>query len=104
MRKYMTKLVAAAAVALLPVMAVSPSFAEGMAKDNQFWWPEQLDLSPLRQHSPESNPMGKDFNYAEAFATLDLEQVKKDIEQVLTDSQDWWPADWGNYGPLFIRM
>jgi len=77
---------------------------QGEAKPNQFWWPEQLDLSPLRQHDIESNPMGKDFNYAKEFATLDLDAVKKDIAAVLTDSQPWWPADWGNYGPLFIRM
>ncbi|MEP6391691.1 MAG: catalase/peroxidase HPI [Halioglobus sp.] len=76
----------------------------GEPKSNQFWWPEQLDLQPLRQHSPASNPMGEDFDYAAAFATLDLPTVKKDIEAVLTNSQDWWPADWGNYGPFFIRM
>ena len=73
-------------------------------KPNQFWWPEKLDLSPLRQNSPESNPLGKDFNYAKAFATLDLKAVKQDINKVLTTSQDWWPADYGNYGPFFIRM
>ncbi|MBT8098910.1 MAG: catalase/peroxidase HPI, partial [Gammaproteobacteria bacterium] len=71
---------------------------------NQFWWPEQLDLSPLRQHGAESNPMGDDFNYAKAFASLDLKAVKKDIEKVLTTSQDWWPADYGHYGPFMIRM
>jgi len=76
----------------------------GQAKPNAFWWPEQVDLSPLRQHNPSSNPMGAGFDYASAFATLDLAEVKKDIEAVLTDSQDWWPADWGNYGPFFIRM
>src|SRR5690349_23895263 len=71
---------------------------------NQFWWPEKLDLSPLRQHSVDSNPLGKDFDYAKAFATLDFKAVKQDIQKVLTNSQDWWPADYGNYGPLFIRM
>jgi catalase-peroxidase len=76
----------------------------GTPKSNQFWWPEQVDLSPLRQHSPDSNPLGADFDYAKEFATLDLSEVKQDIEAVLTDSQDWWPADWGNYGPFFIRM
>lgn len=74
------------------------------AKNNQFWWPEQLDLSPLRQHSVESNPYGEQFNYAKEFATLDLTLLKKDIEKTLTDSKTWWPADWGHYGPLMIRM
>ena len=73
-------------------------------KPNQFWWPEKLDLSPLRQNSAESNPLGKEFNYAKAFASLDLKAVKQDIRKVLTTSQDWWPADYGNYGPFFIRM
>ena len=73
-------------------------------QSNKFWWPEKLDLSPLRQNSAESNPLGKDFNYARAFATLDLKAVKQDINTVLTTSQDWWPADYGNYGPFFIRM
>ncbi|MEY6433464.1 catalase/peroxidase HPI [Thioalkalicoccus limnaeus] len=76
----------------------------GEAKPNSFWWPEQLDLTPLRQHSPQSNPYGADFDYAAEFATLDLDEVKAEIRRVLTDSQEWWPADWGHYGPLFIRM
>ncbi|MEJ2273983.1 MAG: catalase/peroxidase HPI [Woeseiaceae bacterium] len=76
----------------------------GEPKPNQFWWPEQVDLSPLRLHSPASNPMGEDFDYAEAFAALDLDAVKQDLEVLMTDSQDWWPADWGHYGPFFIRM
>ncbi|GAA4299733.1 catalase/peroxidase HPI [Compostibacter hankyongensis] len=71
---------------------------------NHDWWPNQLKLNILRQHSPLSNPMGKDFNYAEAFKSLDLEAVKKDLHALMTDSQDWWPADFGHYGPLFIRM
>ncbi len=74
------------------------------AKPNQFWWPDQLDLSPLRQHDPKSNPLGESFNYAEEFKKLDLEELKKDIDALLTTSQPWWPADYGNYGPLFIRM
>lgn len=73
-------------------------------KGNKFWWPEQLDLSQLRAHSVESNPYGDDFNYAEAFEKLDLNAVKADLREVLTDSQPWWPADWGHYGPFFIRM
>ncbi|WP_317233117.1 catalase/peroxidase HPI [Chitinophaga filiformis] len=71
---------------------------------NRDWWPNQLKLNILRQHSPLSNPMDEDFNYAEAFKSLDLEAVKKDLHALMTDSQDWWPADFGHYGPLFIRM
>ena len=74
------------------------------AKSNQFWWPDQLNLNPLRDHDVSSNAYGADFDYAKEFASLDLEALKKDIENVLTTSQDWWPADYGNYGPLFIRM
>jgi len=75
-----------------------------MPVSNQDWWPNQLNLKVLRQNSPLSDPMGKDFNYAEEFKTLDLEALKKDIIEVMTTSQDWWPADYGHYGPLFIRM
>ena len=78
--------------------------AAGQPKSNQFWWPDQLDLSALRSHDARSNPLGEDFDYGAAFANLDLDAVKKDIDAVLTDSQDWWPADWDNYGPFFIRM
>ncbi|QDP02218.1 catalase/peroxidase HPI [Thalassotalea sp. PS06] len=73
-------------------------------KSNQFWWPDQLDLSPLRDHRPSSNPYGVEFDYAEKFNALDLDQVKADVDKLLTDSQDWWPADFGNYGPFFIRL
>ncbi len=83
---------------------VNAAVQTSKAKSNAFWWPEQLDLEPLRQHATESNPLGEDFDYAEAFQSLDLEAVKADIEAVLTTSQDWWPADYGNYGPFFIRM
>ncbi len=76
----------------------------GGGKSNQEWWPNQLKLDILHQHSSLSNPMGEDFNYAEEFKTLDLEAVKKDLAAIMTDSQDWWPADFGHYGPLFIRM
>jgi catalase-peroxidase len=78
--------------------------APTQAKSNQFWWPDQLDLSALRDHDNRSNPYGENFDYAEAFAELDLKKVKQDINEVLTNSQDWWPADWVNYGPFFIRM
>ncbi len=71
---------------------------------NQHWWPNQLNLKILHQNSPQSNPMGKDFNYAEEFKTLDLDALKKEIDELMTTSQDWWPADYSHYGPLFIRM
>ena len=71
---------------------------------NQDWWPNQLNLKVLRQNTPVSDPMGRDFNYAQEFKTLDLDALKKDIEAVMTTSQPWWPADYGHYGPLFIRM
>ena len=71
---------------------------------NQQWWPNQLNLKMLHQNPPTSNPMGEDFNYAEAFKTLDLEALKQDTDAVMTTSQEWWPADYGHYGPLFIRM
>ncbi|MBA5792611.1 catalase/peroxidase HPI [Flavobacterium sp. xlx-214] len=76
----------------------------GGGTQNKDWWPNQLNLSILKQHSEKSNPMGADFNYAEAFKTLDLEALKADLKALMTDSQDWWPADFGHYGPLFIRM
>ncbi len=71
---------------------------------NRDWWPNQLNLKILHQNSPKSDPMGKEFNYAEEFKSLDLEAVKNDLYALMTDSQDWWPADYGHYGPLFIRM
>jgi len=76
----------------------------GRGRSNRDWWPDQLNLNVLHQRSPLSNPMGKGFNYAEEFKSLDLGAVKKDLLALMTDSQDWWPADFGHYGPLFIRM
>jgi catalase-peroxidase len=104
MRKQTIPLLVAVTVAMLAVVPTDTAFAQGEPKSNQFWWPEKLSLSPLRDHGVASNPMGDDFNYAEAFASLDLNAVKKDIEVVLKTSQDWWPADYGHYGPFFIRM
>ena len=71
---------------------------------NQGWWPNQLNLKMLDQNSAQANPMGEDFDYAEEFKTLDLAAVKADLKTLMTDSQEWWPADYGHYGPLFIRM
>ncbi len=88
----------------LTTVPVHPVNASGQVRTNQAWWPNQLDLSPLRRNAAASNPMDKDFNYAQAFQDLDLTAVKKDIKTVLTTKQDWWPADFGNYGPFFIRM
>ncbi|WP_048178704.1 catalase/peroxidase HPI [Methanosarcina sp. MTP4] len=76
----------------------------GRSMPNRDWWPNQLKLEILHQHSSRSNPMGEDFNYAKEFKSLDLAAVKKDLASLMTDSQDWWPADFGHYGPLFIRM
>jgi catalase-peroxidase len=95
---------AAISVALSAMVIPTTAFAANEAKTNQFWWPDMLNLGPLRQHSAESNPYGEQFNYAEEFASLDLTQLKKDIQTTLTDSKSWWPADWGHYGPLMIRM
>ena len=71
---------------------------------NRDWWPNQLRLDILHQHSSMSNPMDEDFDYAEAFKSLDLAALKKDLTDLMTDTQDWWPADFGHYGPMFIRM
>jgi catalase-peroxidase len=76
----------------------------GGGTKNRDWWPDQLKLNILREHSPLSNPMGEDFDYAAEFKSLDLQAVKEDLKKLMTDSQEWWPADFGHYGPLFIRM
>ncbi len=76
----------------------------GGGSRNASWWPNQLKLNILRQHSSLSNPMEDSFNYAEAFKSIDLNVLKKDIVDLMTTSQDWWPADYGHYGPFFIRM
>ncbi|NOT29681.1 MAG: catalase/peroxidase HPI [Planctomycetes bacterium] len=87
-----------------PVMDETYKHTEDGGMSNQVWWPNQLNLEILHQNSPKGNPMGEAFDYAEEFQKLDLDALKKDIEQVMTTSQDWWPADWGHYGPFFIRM
>ena len=104
MRKQTMHIIATLALSMSLFVLSSSAFAQGEPKSNQFWWPEKLNLSPLRQHAAESNPMGEDFNYAEAFETLNLDAVRKDIEALMTTSQDWWPSDYGHYGPFFIRM
>ncbi|MFZ4410843.1 MAG: catalase/peroxidase HPI, partial [Paracraurococcus sp.] len=87
-----------------PVMHGAPKHVTYGGRSNRDWWPNQLNLKILHQHSALSNPMGAGFNYAEAFKSLDLEAVKQDLYALMTDSQPWWPADYGHYGPLFIRM
>ena len=97
-------LIAILMMTVSPIALPSAIAADEDAKTNREWWPDLLDLSPLRQHEARSNPYGESFNYAEEFKKLDLAAVKKDIAQALTTSQSWWPADYGNYGPFFIRM
>jgi catalase-peroxidase len=87
-----------------PVMNGTHRHAAAASRSNRDWWPNQLNLEILHQNSPQANPMGKEFNYAAEFKKLDLVALKKDVELVMTTSQDWWPADYGHYGPLFIRM
>ncbi len=104
-----TALVSVVSLSLIPNTAISQNLGMGktpvnQAKSNQFWWPDQLDLSSLRDHDKASNPHGRHFDYAKEFKKLDLDAVKKDLNAVLTTSQDWWPADFGNYGPFFIRL
>lgn len=104
MLKKTIPIAAAISVVLSSMVLPAKSFAANEAKTNQFWWPEKLNLNPLRRHGEESNPYGKEFNYAEEFLSVDMTQLKKDIQTTLTDSKAWWPADWGHYGPLMIRM
>jgi catalase-peroxidase len=104
MKRESLRLLTAMAAAATLTLTAQVACAEGPPQSARFWWPDELDLSPLRQHAVSSNPLGADFDYAKAFATLDLEAVKKDIKQALTTSQAWWPADYGTYGPFFIRL
>ncbi|MDX5423060.1 MAG: catalase/peroxidase HPI, partial [Hymenobacteraceae bacterium] len=87
-----------------PFLGGAVHYTAGSGRSNRDWWPEMLNLRILHQHSAKSNPMGEEFNYAEEFKTLDLQAVKQDLFNLMTDSQEWWPADYGHYGPLFIRM
>lgn len=92
------------ALTALALSTTSHASMSPHADANQFWWPEKLNLAPLRQHAAESDPMGSKFDYATEFKKLDLKAVKKDIEQIMKTSQPWWPSDYGHYGPFFIRM
>ncbi|MGJ8688292.1 MAG: catalase/peroxidase HPI [Gammaproteobacteria bacterium] len=94
----------AVSIAVALSVSASSASAQSSSPSNEFWWPEKLNLSSLRQNSPDSNPLGADFDYAQAFDNLDLDTVKSEIEALMTSSQDWWPADYGHYGPFFIRM
>lgn len=87
-----------------PVMHGGNTRLGGGGTKNMDWWPDQLNLRILHQNDRKSNPMGENFNYRQEFKKLDLNEVKKDLTQVMTDSKDWWPADYGHYGPLIIRM
>jgi len=104
MLKHSLHLLMAMAIVASPVLPSSAAFAQGEPKSNQFWWPEKLNLNQLRQHDADSNPYGAEFDYAAEFESLDLDALKKDIEALMTTSQPWWPADYGHYGPFFIRM
>jgi len=87
-----------------PFMGNAGRVTAARGTSNHDWWPNQLNLNLLHQHSPAANPLGAEFNYAEEFNKLDLQALKQDLYALMTDSQDWWPADWGHYGGLFIRM
>ena len=87
-----------------PVMGATHASTPPAAASNQKWWPEQLNLKALQQNSPLADPMGSGFDYAAEFKTLDLDALQQDLDALMTDSQDWWPADYGHYGPFFIRM
>lgn len=99
-----TFLLTTAVTTILAVSAPVSAANDHQPKPNSFWWPDQLDLSALRDQDARSNPLGENFDYANAFNSLDLDAVKGDIDSLLTTSQDWWPADFGNYGPFFIRL
>ena len=91
-------------VAKCPVMHGANKQSATGSTANQHWWPNQLNLKILNQNSPQVSPLDDDFDYSEAFKRLDLKALKRDLTQLMTDSQDWWPADYGHYGGLFVRM
>ncbi|MBL4572910.1 MAG: catalase/peroxidase HPI [Gammaproteobacteria bacterium] len=93
-----------AALGLSTLAPINGASAQEQVANNDYWWPNRLSLEPLRQNSLAIDPSGEDFNYAEAFSTIDLQALKADLETLMTTSQDWWPADFGHYGPFFIRM
>jgi catalase-peroxidase len=104
MRKRQLPTLIALTLSIAALAPLSSAAAAEMVRSAQFWWPEVLNLEPLRAHDPRSSPYGDDFDYAEAFNSVDLVALKKDIADTLKASQDWWPADWGTYGGLMIRM
>lgn len=104
MNRQVANLVVVLSGVLILTTLTIPVWADGPPRSNQFWWPDELDLSPLRRNAAESNPLGRNFNYRKEFLSLDLNGVKRDIAEVLKTSQDWWPADFGSYAPFFIRM
>ena len=102
--KHTLPVLALAVVGIAPILPKHQASAQEQAPGNDYWWPNRLSLDPLRQNHPTSNPIGANFNYAEVFSSLDLNAVKADLVTLMTNSQDWWPADYGHYGPFFIRM
>ncbi len=92
------------AIGISPIAPVNLAVAQDRTPTNEYWWPNRLNLDPLRQSSPQSNPLGADFDYAKEFESLDLNVLKQDLKTLMTTSQDWWPSDFGHYGPFFIRM
>ncbi len=104
MLKKTLSVLTALTIGLSPLASISPVFAQDGVASNDYWWPNRLSLEPLRNNSPASDPMGEEFDYAAEFLSLDLDKLVADLEEVMTTSQDWWPADYGHYGPFFIRM
>jgi len=103
MYKQTRPLIAAITVSISMAISTGSALAQATPTSNQFWWPDKLNLEQLRAHDASSNPYGENFNYAKAFKSVDIKELKADIEKTLTTSQDWWPADWGHYGGLMIR-